>query len=322
MGNLIAGHYCGHYKIFVDPARPARSRSRSFGSTGKSVSVFLLGKMMLLHQHTLDTCTYGTENIKTLLRIATKQSTSNSNFKRERTPRYLFILCKHWHTCVQHWNSILTPRPRYYLVILAIIEIWTTINSIWWWRSLDLQPTVAHLTQPWVPCLWWVDRGRKLERKPHRILAAFNDSTKRTDYFTAPGWLPNLDVSFQLSAKISSNNFKLSQLSKFWVGMMMVKQPFFILGLEDLEKCKGNAFGAMWLFISIFSACLIFFIFESNMQPNCRYIEHAEDHPILPPGMTDYRVNSEVELSGMMESDLREISWNWWTLVLVFFPGS
>jgi hypothetical protein len=42
----------------------------------------------------------------------------------------------------------------------------------------------------------------------------------------------------------------------------------------------------------------------------------------LPPGMTDYRVNSEVELSGMMESDLREISWNWWTLVLVFFPGS
>lgn len=97
-------------------------------------------------------------------------------------------------------------------------------------------------------------------------------------------------------------------LFMFWVGMMMVKQPFFILGLEDLEKCKGNAFGAMWLFISIFSACLIFFIFESNMQPNCRYIEHAEDHPILPPGMTDYRVNSEVELSGMMESDLREIS--------------
>ncbi len=89
----------------------------------------------------------------------------------------------------------------------------------------------------------------------------------------------------------------------------MVKQPFFLLGLEEIETCKGSAFGAMWLFILIFSLSLMFLLIESNIQPTFQIVEHAEDYPMLPRGMTDYHVNTELELSGrMMGSDSREIS--------------
>ena len=91
--------------------------------------------------------------------------------------------------------------------------------------------------------------------------------------------------------------------------MMIKKQPFLILGLNDYKESEDIASQCMWLFIAIFSTSLTFIFYESNTRPVYRHVQHAEDHPILPPGMTDYRVSTEVELSGMMiRSDLREIS--------------
>ena len=89
---------------------------------------------------------------------------------------------------------------------------------------------------------------------------------------------------------------------------MIEKQQFFILGLEDPDHCQESAAGAMWLFIILFSLSLVVLLYEANSQPTFRVIEQHEEHPILPPGMTDYRVSSEFELSGMTSSDLPDFS--------------
>ena len=86
-----------------------------------------------------------------------------------------------------------------------------------------------------------------------------------------------------------------------------MKQPFFLLGLEDLDNCKNNAFGAMWLFIMIFASSVIFILYDTATKTNFQDLDEGESVPILPRGMTDYRVNSEVELAGM-DFNLREIS--------------
>ena len=85
--------------------------------------------------------------------------------------------------------------------------------------------------------------------------------------------------------------------------MMILKQPFFLLGLEDTDQCKNNAFGAMWMFIITFILSVFTICHDSSVETRER--EHMmfhgedEDRPILPPGMSSYRVNSEVELSEM-----------------------
>jgi len=89
---------------------------------------------------------------------------------------------------------------------------------------------------------------------------------------------------------------------------MIVKQPFFLLGLDDYEVCKDSAFGAMWIFIMTFAVSVIYIVYESSSKPPYEEVDHREERPMLPPGMTDYRVNSEVELSELMHADLREIS--------------
>jgi hypothetical protein len=89
---------------------------------------------------------------------------------------------------------------------------------------------------------------------------------------------------------------------------MIEKQQFFILGLQDPDHCQESASGAMWLFIILFSLSVFVLLYEANSQPKFRTIEQHEEHPILPPGMTDYRVNSEFELPGMMSSNLPEIN--------------
>mmetsp|Transcript_2541 Transcript_2541/g.3815 ORF Transcript_2541/g.3815 Transcript_2541/m.3815 type:complete len:102 (-) Transcript_2541:562-867(-) len=85
--------------------------------------------------------------------------------------------------------------------------------------------------------------------------------------------------------------------------MMILKQPFFLLGLNDIDECKDNAFGAMWMFILTFTASVFTVCYDSTTM--AREVDHRsiygerEDRPILPPGMSSYRVNSEVELSTM-----------------------
>jgi hypothetical protein len=113
------------------------------------------------------------------------------------------------------------------------------------------------------------------------------------------------------------NNQQSQQHSfKFWVGMMISKQPFFFLGLEDVNQCKSNAFGAMWVFLISFGASIAYLIFESAIENKRRrqleysHEQEQEDHPMLPRGMSDYIVNTEVELSDMstLNLNVREIS--------------
>lgn len=45
-----------------------------------------------------------------------------------------------------------------------------------------------------------------------------------------------------------------------------MKQPFLIAGIEDVEKAKGNAFGAAATFFFSFLACVVYQVKESRSQ--------------------------------------------------------
>lgn len=102
-------------------------------------------------------------------------------------------------------------------------------------------------------------------------------------------------------------------LFMFWVGMMISKQPFFVLGLEDRDQSKSNAFEAMWVFLITLATSIIYLVYESAIENRRHYqsdFSDEEDHPMLPRGMSDYIVQTEVELSDMttLHLDVREIS--------------
>jgi len=80
---------------------------------------------------------------------------------------------------------------------------------------------------------------------------------------------------------------------------MISKQPFLIVGLEDVSHCKKNAYGAMWMFIVNFSVCIVYLTYVKNVKSQWENVDPDEGRPMLPPGMTDYVVNPEIELSEM-----------------------
>ncbi|KAL7567143.1 hypothetical protein ACA910_009469 [Epithemia clementina (nom. ined.)] len=49
-----------------------------------------------------------------------------------------------------------------------------------------------------------------------------------------------------------------------WVGIMLVKQPFFIGGIDDVEEAKGSAFGAAGMFLFIFVIAIIALVRGTN----------------------------------------------------------
>lgn len=55
---------------------------------------------------------------------------------------------------------------------------------------------------------------------------------------------------------------------KSWIGIMLIKQPFFILGIEDVEKAKSSAFGAAGTFFFCFIVSILYMIRESRQQAN------------------------------------------------------
>lgn len=91
----------------------------------------------------------------------------------------------------------------------------------------------------------------------------------------------------------------IGSIFMFWVGTMISHQPFLIVGLEDIDHCKKNAYGAMWLFIVNFATCVTYLIYIKHSRPRREHIDPHEGRPILPPGMTDYIVNTELELSSV-----------------------
>lgn len=111
----------------------------------------------------------------------------------------------------------------------------------------------------------------------------------------------------------------IGALFMFWVGMMIIKQPFLLVGLKDYDECKDTAFGTMWLFIFLFVTSVIYICYDSVTQSNGsstrgrgggsgEYVDEDDTRPILPPGMSNYRVNSEVELSHLdSQHELEEV---------------
>jgi hypothetical protein len=49
-----------------------------------------------------------------------------------------------------------------------------------------------------------------------------------------------------------------------WVGVMLMKQPFFIGGIDNVERATGNAFGAAGMFFFIFLVSMVHLIRDSN----------------------------------------------------------
>lgn len=98
--------------------------------------------------------------------------------------------------------------------------------------------------------------------------------------------------------------------------MLIAKQPFYLLGLDDYDQSKDNALGAMWLFIAIVLISTAYMGYESSTQHSYDLVEE-EDRPNLPRGMSsyNYREDSDVELIPIRGShdddsfdDLREFS--------------
>jgi hypothetical protein len=49
-----------------------------------------------------------------------------------------------------------------------------------------------------------------------------------------------------------------------FVGTLLIKQPFFLLGIHDVEKAKRSAFGAAALFLVSFIVCVVYLIIEGR----------------------------------------------------------
>lgn len=62
------------------------------------------------------------------------------------------------------------------------------------------------------------------------------------------------------------------------VGTMLIKQPFLITGIEDIEKAKGNAFGAAGTFFLTFIISIIYLIKESGRQIDTRIVRDSSSN--------------------------------------------
>ena len=63
---------------------------------------------------------------------------------------------------------------------------------------------------------------------------------------------------------------------KSFIGIMLIKQPFFILGIHDVELAKGNAFGAAGTFLFTFLLS-IFYLLKEGRRLNITVIEGGGD---------------------------------------------
>lgn len=108
---------------------------------------------------------------------------------------------------------------------------------------------------------------------------------------------------FSLSNVINVSYYTLLpfQNLKWWVVLMITKQPLYISGLEDEEYCKDSAKGALGLFIVTFLGSITYLWFDSRNKVEWQHIPTSESHELLPRGMSFYnvRIDSEVELMGL-----------------------
>ena len=90
--------------------------------------------------------------------------------------------------------------------------------------------------------------------------------------------------------------------------MMISKQPLLVRGMEDEQRCKDNAMGALALFIVTFIGSLTFQWFESKTRDRWQQLSTEDPYDLLPRGMSMYniRTDSELELMGIDTPPLNE----------------
>jgi hypothetical protein len=84
---------------------------------------------------------------------------------------------------------------------------------------------------------------------------------------------------------------------------MIIKQPFYIGGLEDEERCKDSAVGALGLFIVTFVSSITFLWYDSYNRDNWIEVATHEERDLLPRGMSSYNVRTDSEVELMDISD-------------------
>lgn len=84
------------------------------------------------------------------------------------------------------------------------------------------------------------------------------------------------------------------QTPQSWVGIMLMKQPFFIKSVEDVEKAKGSAFGAAGMFFFIFCVSTAHLIMDS-MKDSVSVVRSTVTtaHDDTYDGWTGQRTNGE-----------------------------
>ena len=68
----------------------------------------------------------------------------------------------------------------------------------------------------------------------------------------------------------------LHNLVQSFIGILLIKQPFLILGIDDVELAKGNAFGAAGTFLFTFLLS-IFFLLKEGRRLNITVVEGGRD---------------------------------------------
>ena len=77
---------------------------------------------------------------------------------------------------------------------------------------------------------------------------------------------------------------------QFWVAIILTKQPFFLIGINDVEVAKDNAIGAMGLF----ALTLVYSVYKIYF-PDAEKEEEPES-----AGMEGYQLNSGAADYGAM----------------------
>jgi hypothetical protein len=89
---------------------------------------------------------------------------------------------------------------------------------------------------------------------------AFADVIECYDLFTvyasADRFSPTLFTFYDLTLFLG--------LQQSWVGILLIKQPFFVGGIDDVENAKGSAFGAAASFFFTFLISIMYMIKEGR----------------------------------------------------------
>ena len=74
----------------------------------------------------------------------------------------------------------------------------------------------------------------------------------------------SVSYALRLDALTKSDFIAFVLFTQTWVGVMLMKQPFFVGGIEDVEAAKGSAFGAAGTFFFTFVVSMMYMIRQAR----------------------------------------------------------